>query len=349
MIHDEMMGILSTSDPCSPPPGFSFPDTNPATILPPDSDTITLEGGLPPFSWTIEGTGFTLDEETTQVRENTVNAAGGAVGCGKITCTDFCETEATYYIRSTVGEWVQYSEEVTVFTGEETDFDIGPSPLRWVNAWRDQQNMRQMAHQVGNVPAPGTCPAGCVEWCSGEGFLDSPVITTEYTIPCQDVGGGDIQCWGVDARSYYEWERECAGQRSLTNWFCYCSDFSTGTYAWKIEDGNTVTFLQNLSYIAVDFSPKRAKTYTAFRVYFPNASAKAALEGCKIQYSNDSTNGSDGNWTDMLTITAELIGAQTSGWSDWMDLANQGSYQWYRLSGMPKNNNTVLNEWDWAE
>ena len=89
---------------------------SPTTITPSTSETVYITGGAPPFTWTIDtggisGTGFTLANATTTVRNNTLIAASGACGTAgiKVNCTK-CGGEVSGYVKSTVGVWTTCAE-----------------------------------------------------------------------------------------------------------------------------------------------------------------------------------------------------------------------------------------------
>jgi hypothetical protein len=61
----------------------------------------------PPFSWGLEGTGFVLGALATGNGENQLQASSSACGTAKSTVVDACQRQATGYVRSTRGQWVQ--------------------------------------------------------------------------------------------------------------------------------------------------------------------------------------------------------------------------------------------------
>lgn len=75
------------------------------TIARNNSATVAVTGGCGPFSWTVSGTGFTLDSATTSGLTNTLNADGTACGTAKITVTDACENTTDGFVQCTTGAW----------------------------------------------------------------------------------------------------------------------------------------------------------------------------------------------------------------------------------------------------
>ncbi len=92
---------------CPPEIAISWDDdTSADTVVREDFVTVAITGGIGPYSWSVSGTGFTLDAEMTDDELNTLNADDTACGSATITVTDFCGEEAIGYVRCiTVGDW----------------------------------------------------------------------------------------------------------------------------------------------------------------------------------------------------------------------------------------------------
>lgn len=83
-------------------------DTSATTVAREDSCTVAItdsEGTSGPYTWTVSGTGYTLDDAITTGLTNTLNADASACGVATITVTGCGETEAIGYVRCTTGEW----------------------------------------------------------------------------------------------------------------------------------------------------------------------------------------------------------------------------------------------------
>jgi hypothetical protein len=77
--------------------------------------TVYITAGTAPYSWSIEGTGLTLDDATTTGLSNVVNADATACGCAVITITDACGNEATGNVRVVEGSvWSGFSDYESV-------------------------------------------------------------------------------------------------------------------------------------------------------------------------------------------------------------------------------------------
>lgn len=84
---------------------LSYDDDNPETIARNDDVGITISDGIGPFTWSVSGTGFSFDDETTTAGSNTLRADNSACGVATITVTDACEDLVTGYVRCTTGSW----------------------------------------------------------------------------------------------------------------------------------------------------------------------------------------------------------------------------------------------------
>ena len=79
-----------------------------ATVAQNNSCTVVITGLNTPFTWSVSGTGFTLDNATTEGLTNTLNADGSACGSATITVTGCDGTVATGYVRCTTGTWTSW-------------------------------------------------------------------------------------------------------------------------------------------------------------------------------------------------------------------------------------------------
>jgi len=94
---------------CKIPMTFDDAST-PDTIAPSSSITLYVEGGCPPYTWSVAGLGYTLDFVSTVIGQNGLNCGGGTCGVNydpfaTITVTDACGTSIEIIIRNTGGQW----------------------------------------------------------------------------------------------------------------------------------------------------------------------------------------------------------------------------------------------------
>ncbi len=83
--------------------------TSAHTIARNNSVTVAITDSLGiggPYSWSVSGTGFTLDNAITVGLSNTLNASGSACGMAEITVIGCGGTEIKGYVRCTTGQWV---------------------------------------------------------------------------------------------------------------------------------------------------------------------------------------------------------------------------------------------------
>jgi len=225
MVYEELMGMLSAPNPCEGAEELIWPETNPETIAQDESKAVTIEGGVPPFTWEIVGTDFTLDHAETQDRNNVVNCGVGGCGSGIVSVTDACGKTCGGALRCDVGSWVLKSTNVCVQSGIGTEYNTADYELIKDN-WRQIQATRSDA---SGCPGHG-CQAAQEEFCENRGPLGITINCIDplvggcdypYAMPCSsrtsdpgcDSGwrfpGADPLCWAcfhVALLAYYEWE-----------------------------------------------------------------------------------------------------------------------------------------------
>ncbi|MBW2044783.1 MAG: hypothetical protein JRI96_07830 [Deltaproteobacteria bacterium] len=74
-----------------------------------DNCLVFVTGGTPPFIWSVEGTGFSLDNSKTTERFNTLKTDDSACGAATIKVIDSCGSEVTESVRCTEGSgWIYH-------------------------------------------------------------------------------------------------------------------------------------------------------------------------------------------------------------------------------------------------
>lgn len=139
---------------------------------------------------------------------------------------------------------------------------------------------------------------------------------------------------------------------SCSNW---SSDLSSGKTHYSdngfgspanMADDNLATYCQQMSYVSVS-GINDIVSRLRLAVHNTTARNKLASDEPIFQGSNNSTNGSDGSWTTIMTINASDVGTPSyPGWAVDKEFTNNTLYDWYRLSGITKNNENVYNEWE---
>jgi hypothetical protein len=129
------------------------------------------------------------------------------------------------------------------------------------------------------------------------------------------------------------------------------SDNAAGT-ANNVSDNNLNEVadanIQNFSYNAIDLGAGNEQAIVRIRFYFYNGFAPPYIMRANafFQGSNNSTDGTDGDWTNLVELDELTVPGAYPGWTSWEIFANTTQYQWYRNSGCLPNNNTVLVEWE---
>ena len=92
--------------PCDDPGYYFRVDPMRVPLLPSDYKTITVSGGVGPFTWEVEGDYFDVLYDETDERENTIFSTPETDGPADalVTVTDFCENERTGTIHWCAGD-----------------------------------------------------------------------------------------------------------------------------------------------------------------------------------------------------------------------------------------------------
>lgn len=139
------------NDCCVPDAAMAWDSgTSAETVAREASVTVAITGNNTPFTWSVSGTGFTLDNATTTGLTNTLNADATACGSATITVTGCDETVITGYVRGTTGQWVLIYDGPS---GAETCFSI------------DGKYRTQYSHAC--CAAPGNPGPTCPGWVEG--------------------------------------------------------------------------------------------------------------------------------------------------------------------------------------
>lgn len=147
--------------------------TSAATIARNSSEVVAISGLNFPFSWSVAGTGFSLEHETTEGLTNTLHADGTACGSATITVTGCDDNSTTGYVRGTEGEWVLI-DMCTQNGGDSTnciDSYIG-------NIWRHHCARCCKPEDCGE---DRTCCDWAADWYAICAYCDSNPNWPEYT------------------------------------------------------------------------------------------------------------------------------------------------------------------------
>lgn len=168
---------------------FTYAPENAVTIDPGTSITITITGGLPPFTWESDVNGATFGADETEERTNTLSGIACTRGdIGTITVTDSCEREVSGAMEAvaSAGAWGACVPGSCVLPGEGT-LIIGTDD----EFERVEGNIRQYQKIVKVGGCVGTC-----SFCNVDGHL------CNSTGACND--GGD-DCSGAACEACISW------------------------------------------------------------------------------------------------------------------------------------------------
>jgi hypothetical protein len=80
--------------------------SNPESIGCNSQATVTVYGKCPPYSWSVAGTGFSLQATVTEAPENVLISAQSCCGSAIVTVTDGCGNITEGSVRGATGIWV---------------------------------------------------------------------------------------------------------------------------------------------------------------------------------------------------------------------------------------------------
>jgi hypothetical protein len=92
-------------------------NSNPDSIMRDQRIALAVSGGKPPYTWTVQGTSFTLASQSTTDGNNQLSAGNSACGAATITVTEKGGQSITKYVKCTTGKWVQISTDTSCTVG----------------------------------------------------------------------------------------------------------------------------------------------------------------------------------------------------------------------------------------
>jgi len=157
--------------------------TSAAEIVRETSETVYVMANNTPLTWTVSGTGFSLEHAETEGLGNVLHADETACGSATITVTGCDGQQATGYVRCTTGRWVEKSYDCA-FPGVATEVTHISGT---VHTYRIVGNKKQYARFiVGGLTGSGlhdTCAAAKAVICN----LDHECV--EFDLDCSVFAG----------------------------------------------------------------------------------------------------------------------------------------------------------------
>lgn len=191
---------------------FSFDDDSTADTIAQDDDIIIYTtGGCGPFSWTVSGSGFSLENNETEGNNNTLYASESSGGCATITVTDESGQEISIGIRSTNGAWTSSGVyQVCEIQAPGTEYGTYPDGKKYQLISGCIKEVQWTLHNVkSTVPCADLsdywlekCYSGNGASCSAGG-VNNCIDPRGYAMcVCYDY----IGCFAVDSFVVYHWE-----------------------------------------------------------------------------------------------------------------------------------------------
>ena len=201
------------------------------TIAPGGTATLVAQGGCGPFTWSVSGTGYTMDDATTTDPSNVLNSPSGTCGVqydpvATVTITDNCSTQITTKVRNTGGQWTQQSD-TDCFSGTGYGFSCYTilDNQRWGVFWS----------HGGTTVSFGPCDRGSTtaknycygQWDYGCVTLLENNINNRYScagspidmVCCLNVSGGD-ECFRKNAPCTSSGHRRIFSNLTEDLWTC---------------------------------------------------------------------------------------------------------------------------------
>lgn len=198
----------------------------PGEISPDSSETVSIIGRLPPFSWLVNGYGFHLESSDGIV--NTLRADEDACGSAEITVTDNLGNFITGYVRCTAGEWGE-SIEGCILAQQP---DLIPESLVDANGQGKYRTIRKILGKYRQTQTRwgptsrlwGPCPHDyCDEFCASSVYCHpaygcDPCLLSEEDLPCRNAGYINTSCppscrmWCFCTTEYFYQEWICKSE-----------------------------------------------------------------------------------------------------------------------------------------
>jgi len=160
------------------------------TVVREESANIGITGTNTPFSWSVSGTGFSLEYSTTEGLGNTLYADASACGKATITVTGCDDVSVTGYVACTTGVWSSAAETYCY------ECESGGSALGWFYDWQAPL-YRYYVNQICDTPA----------WCTG-------------TPACSDMGLPKFISLKAECLAEYGGARHSRGWSTIQPWAC---------------------------------------------------------------------------------------------------------------------------------
>ena len=201
-------------------------ETSAETIGQSDSVAIAVIANNTPLTWSVSGTGFSLEHAETAGVGNILHAGAGACGPATIICTGCDGQSVTGYVRCTTGQWViieKLSEGDSACMGVGAPFWLYGTWWAGIGGKYKVEEYMELTHTHGYSPnnlCPGECTPYCeelhpCETCLGVTCAQLGPITPLGNFPC---------CYNIypEYDPSYRYYTDChrVYERILYEWKC---------------------------------------------------------------------------------------------------------------------------------
>ena len=189
---------------------YWLPD-NPQTIGRSSEATVGVFGGYPPFTWTVNGNGFSLAEEETSERNNVLISSSTACGAASINVTDTKGYMTTGSLRCSAGKWSGVKPGCVFGGVDEYVYEGGATytPSNWP-LWTYTVGKYFQSQSIGRTDIPcGQSCTNCADQCAQKAaesaqYQCSPCLGRTSNVPCRRIQVLG-QCCTFYNVTYKEW------------------------------------------------------------------------------------------------------------------------------------------------
>lgn len=165
-------------------------DTSAAEIARETSENIYVTANNTPLTWSVEGTGFSLEHAETDGCGNVLHADETACGSAKITVSGCDDQEATGYVRCTTGEWSAGVNGCKLSGVADTKVEHGTGMRMTKTEGKYKQD--QIVGPCGEADGKRCSEKSCLDLCAYESCINC----TE----CLEWECEDQAAWGATIR-----------------------------------------------------------------------------------------------------------------------------------------------------
>ena len=203
-------------------------DLSGTTITRNGSCVVAILGGFGPYKWTVSGTDFSMQTESTPIdgRTNLLLAGSDACGVATITIKDNCENTVTGSVRCTTGSWhLLDTSSGCVAGGAATSYDCPGGIGHLIREDIAYKCDSFIYYASGAFYNP---TYGCTD-CAGFCDCETPNGFCEYCTSCSPCVTGSLENCAI---SNYEGFVPCAHATFVDAYRCLC-EWGYDCWEWR--------------------------------------------------------------------------------------------------------------------